>query len=59
MKRIYVHASIYDAFLAALVEQVKLFKVGEGSQAGVTHGPLQNAMQYEKVKGMFAEIEAR
>lgn len=31
--------------------------VGEGNEAGVMIGPMQNSMQYEKVKGFFADIE--
>lgn len=31
--------------------------VGEGNEAGVMVGPIQNSMQYEKVKEFFADIE--
>jgi len=59
MKRIYIHESIYEKFRAALVNHVKTFKVGVGTEEDVTHGPLQNSMQYEKVRGIFDEIEAK
>lgn len=59
LKRIYIHESIYEKFRDALVRHVKTLKVGDGSKNGVTHGPLQNAMQYERVKGFFADIEAQ
>ncbi|KAK2853348.1 hypothetical protein FQN49_005162 [Arthroderma sp. PD_2] len=57
IKRIFVHESIYEKFRDALVRAVKEFKVGEGNEEGVTHGPVQNSMQFEKVKNLFSEIE--
>ena len=57
LKRLYVHESIYEKFRAVLVEQAKNMKVGNGFDEGVTHGPIQNSMQYERVKGFFADIE--
>jgi acyl-CoA reductase-like NAD-dependent aldehyde dehydrogenase len=59
MKRIYVHESIFDDFAAALVKHVKSYKIGDGSQKGVTHGPLQNEMQYKRVKTFFDDIHAQ
>lgn len=57
LKRLYIHESIYEQFRDALVKQVSGAKVGNGFDEGVTHGPIQNSMQYERVKGFFAEIE--
>jgi acyl-CoA reductase-like NAD-dependent aldehyde dehydrogenase len=57
LKRLYIHESIYEQFREALVQQIKPLKVGNGFDEGVTHGPIQNSMQYERVKGFFAEIE--
>ena len=57
LKRIFVHESIYPQFKEALVKQVKNFHLGDGSKQGITHGPLQNAAQYERVKGIFNDIE--
>lgn len=59
LKRIYIHESIYEEFRDALIQHVKTLKVGDGSVHGVTHGPLQNAMQYERVQGFFADIETQ
>jgi succinate-semialdehyde dehydrogenase / glutarate-semialdehyde dehydrogenase len=44
--RILVQDSVYDAFAAKLAEKVKTLKVGPGTEAGVTTGPLidQNAV---------------
>ncbi|KAH7133798.1 Aldehyde/histidinol dehydrogenase [Dactylonectria macrodidyma] len=57
IKRIYVHESIYEQFRDALVKHVKQYTLGDGSQEGISHGPLQNSMQYERVKTFFEDIE--
>lgn len=57
VKRIYVHESIYDEFRQALVGFTKGIKVGDGFEPGVFMGPIQNKMQYERVKGFIADIE--
>ncbi|KAI9656225.1 MAG: hypothetical protein M1821_004888 [Bathelium mastoideum] len=54
-KRIYVHESIYEPFLQAMVKAASSFKVGLSNEPGVMLGPIQNKMQYEKVKGFFAD----
>ncbi|KAL4981329.1 aldehyde dehydrogenase domain-containing protein [Aspergillus falconensis] len=56
VKRIYVHESIYEEFRDAAVAYAKTVQVGPGTQEGVFMGPLQNSMQYEKVKGFFADL---
>ena len=38
--RIYVQDGIYNRFSKRLVEEVSKFKVGDGRNAGVTHGPM-------------------
>ena len=57
IKRIYVHEDIYDEFLKAMVEFTKTLKVADGMEEGTFLGPVQNSMQYEKVKGFFSDIE--
>jgi acyl-CoA reductase-like NAD-dependent aldehyde dehydrogenase len=62
-KRIYVHESIYRPFLEAMVAFTSQLKVGEPGGEGFqirgsrressTLGPIQNKMQFEKVKGLF------
>ena len=42
--RIYVQEGIYDRFTARLVEEVKKFRVGNGEDEGVTHGPLTTSV---------------
>ena len=56
IKRLYVHESIYDKFLTAMVEHTKTLKVGPGLEPDVFFGPVQNSMQYEKVKTLFSDI---
>ena len=48
--RIYVHESIYEKYAEMLAEKVRAFKVGNGFDEGVTHGPLIHARQADKVK---------
>ncbi|KEF52112.1 aldehyde dehydrogenase (NAD+) [Exophiala aquamarina CBS 119918] len=57
LKRIFVHESIFDEFRDALVKATKELKLGPGTDEGVFLGPVQNAMQYERVKGFFNDIE--
>ncbi|KAJ0313146.1 hypothetical protein COL5a_003997 [Colletotrichum fioriniae] len=42
--RIFVQEGIYDRFSQRLVEEVKKFRVGNGTDASVTHGPLTNGV---------------
>lgn len=58
VKRIYVHASVYDEFKAGLIEFAKHVKLGDPTDATVTVGPIQNSMQYGKVKDMYERIQA-
>ncbi|KAL8780732.1 MAG: hypothetical protein Q9194_000734 [Teloschistes cf. exilis] len=56
-KRIYVHQSIYKAFLAEMVSFTKGLKVGNPLVADVDIGPIQNSMQYVKVQSFFADCK--
>ncbi|KAF3344027.1 hypothetical protein VD0002_g5236 [Verticillium dahliae] len=58
IKRIYVHSSIYPQFLDAMVAFAKTMTVGDGSASDTVLGPVQNSMQYERVKALIASIEA-
>jgi len=46
--RIYVHSSLYDEFASRLAEKVEKFKVGNGFENGVTHGPLIHSRAVDK-----------
>ncbi|KAJ6115431.1 hypothetical protein N7486_001209 [Penicillium sp. IBT 16267x] len=56
IKRLYVHEKIYDTFLEKLVAFVKNLKVGDGTEADVFVGPVQNKMQFDKAKELFKTI---
>jgi acyl-CoA reductase-like NAD-dependent aldehyde dehydrogenase len=50
MKRLYVHESIYDEMCNELAALADNAVIGDGLQQGTQIGPLQNKMQYDKVK---------
>ena len=55
MKRLYVHESIYDEICDELTAIANDTVVGDGLQQGTRLGPLQNRMQYEKVKELIED----
>jgi succinate-semialdehyde dehydrogenase/glutarate-semialdehyde dehydrogenase len=57
--RFFVHDSVHDAFAAKLVERVRVLKVGPGTEAGVTQGPLIDAAALAKVEEHIADATAR
>lgn len=58
IKRLYIHADVYDAVAHEIVEYAKTVTMGDGSQQGVDLGPIQNRMQYDKVKALLEEARA-
>lgn len=40
-----------------MVAYTKTLQVGEGTKEGVFLGPVQNSMQYERVRGFFDDVE--
>lgn len=52
-----MHSSIYEPFLAALANVAKSLKVGTSNEEGVMLGPIQNSMQYERVKSFFKDTK--
>lgn len=58
IKRLYVHDSIYDAVCDALSALAAAIPMGDGRQDGVALGPVQNAMQFERVKELVEEARA-
>ncbi|KAL2802861.1 Aldehyde/histidinol dehydrogenase [Aspergillus granulosus] len=57
VKRIYVHKSIYEPFLTAMVNHAKNLTMGDGMKEGVLLGPIQNATQLDKIKTFFNDIK--
>ncbi|WP_448107637.1 aldehyde dehydrogenase family protein [Pseudomonas azerbaijanoccidentalis] len=58
IKRLYVHRSLHAGFVEAFVEYAKTVKVGNGLDPEVGVGPVQNKMQFEKLKTFLADIKA-
>ncbi|OYX93922.1 MAG: aldehyde dehydrogenase, partial [Novosphingobium sp. 35-62-5] len=58
IKRAYVHADIYDAMCGELARLAEAAVVDDGLQQGTQIGPIQNAMQFEKVKGFLDSARA-
>ena len=57
IKRIYAHESVYEDLCAALVEEAKKAKVGNGLDPATELGPVQNKMQYDKVVGLIEDTK--
>lgn len=57
-KRLYIHEDIYDALAAALVEYARTVVVGDGAHQSSQLGPIQNRMQFEKLRNLFADVKA-
>lgn len=54
IKRLYVHESIYDEICTELANIAKKTVVDDGLKPGVDMGPVQNKLQYDKVKEIIA-----
>ncbi|MDM1757714.1 MULTISPECIES: aldehyde dehydrogenase family protein [unclassified Acinetobacter] len=59
LKRLYVHENIYDALVKKLVEIANQQVIGDGTDAAVSFGPVQNKMQYDKVKALIQDAVAQ
>lgn len=55
MKRLYVHESIYDEMCSELAKLADAAIVGDGLKQGTQLGPLQNKMQFDKVKDIIED----
>ena len=55
MKRLYVHENIYDEMCDELAAIAKDTVIGDGLEQGTKLGPLNNKMQYERVKELIEE----
>ncbi|WP_349608153.1 aldehyde dehydrogenase family protein [Cupriavidus sp. DF5525] len=58
-KRLYIHEEIYDEVAEALVAYAKSVTMGEWTGAYVELGPLQNRMQYDKVRDLLDDSRAQ
>ena len=57
MKRLYVHENIYDEVCDELAIIANDTIIGDGSEQGTKLGPLNNKMQYDKVKALIEDAK--
>ena len=57
IKRLYVPEKLEKPIVDALASIAKSVKVGDGMQAGVELGPLNNKMQFDRVNELIADAE--
>lgn len=58
VKRVYVHEEIKEKLVAAMIERMRRFKIGDGFDPESDHGPIQNAPQFEKLNALKEETVA-
>jgi hypothetical protein len=51
-----VHEKIYDEFLNAFISHTRTLIVGDGFDENVFIGPVQNSVQYERVKSILEDV---
>ncbi|KTF68937.1 MULTISPECIES: aldehyde dehydrogenase family protein [unclassified Sphingomonas] len=59
VKRAYVPEAMYDAFCDEIAELARNTVVDDGAKQGAKVGPIQNAMQFEKVKALIDDARQR
>ena len=59
VERIYVHEKIHDAFVAAFVDTVKTFKMGDPARDDTYIGAITRAPQLEVLEAQVADASAR
>lgn len=59
LKRLYVHDSLYDQVCQALADYAAKIPVGDGLDEKSVLGPVQNAMQLNKVRALVEDAKAR
>lgn len=57
-KRLYVHENVYDDVARELVAYAATVKMGNGADPSVELGPLQNKMQYDKVRDLLEDCKS-
>lgn len=59
LKRLYVHEDIYEDVCRELTNYASCVKVGDGRSEDSVLGPVQNRMQYEKVRDLVNDAKGR
>ena len=54
-KRLYAHEAIYDRLAGALVKIGRSVKVGDGTAEGTQLGPIQNRLQYQRLRSLIED----
>jgi acyl-CoA reductase-like NAD-dependent aldehyde dehydrogenase len=57
-KRLYVPDALHDAVVARLKAIAEMMPMGDGAQPGIAMGPIQNRMQFDKVRRLVDEARA-
>ncbi|MDB5967869.1 MAG: Aldehyde Dehydrogenase [Hydrocarboniphaga sp.] len=57
-KRMFIHEDIYEPMKRALTEIAQSVKIGNGAEEGVQLGPIQNRLQFERVKKLIEEARS-
>ncbi|KAG5917984.1 hypothetical protein E4U53_004138 [Claviceps sorghi] len=57
--RLYVQEGIYDEFVNKFTEKVNAFKVGNGFEEGITHGPLIHDRAINKVEAHIKDAQSK
>ncbi len=58
MKRLYVHEDVYDEVCEALAAYAATVPVGNGEDEGSALGPINNQMQFDKVKRLVDDAKS-
>jgi acyl-CoA reductase-like NAD-dependent aldehyde dehydrogenase len=58
-KRLYVHEAVYDALATALVTYAGNIKLGNGADETTGMGPIQNELQFKRVRSLLDDIASR
>lgn len=59
IKRLYVHEDIYDRLAAEFVKIGKAAKLGDGLAEGTQLGPIQNRVQYDRLRNLLDDCKSR
>lgn len=54
-KRLYIAEEVYEEFQERFVAATREIRLGAGDEEGVTLGPVQNRMQFDKVRALIEE----
>jgi len=57
VKRVYVPEKLYEPMVESFAELARNFRVGDGFEADVQMGPLQNKMQFDKVLDVLEDTK--